>query len=303
MPISTKAIKGRIQSVKNTKKITKAMEMVAASKMRKAVELSLSSREYAQLALELLVNISQNRVVNHPLLKHPRAKDSTLLLIIASNKGLCGSYNVNVFKEVKQYVDNHKDMEKIEAVCVGKYAERYARKLRLKVIASFIELPDAISPEDIRGLTRLVIDEFLKGHYYRIRVVYTNFISAMSNEILIRSILPVKEENIRKSIMFAGGNDSKQLNIEDRGMMLYQFEPSEEETLNRVLPILTEAQIYQALLESAASEHSARMLAMKNASESAEEMIDELTLTFNKARQAGITQEIVEIATGAEATG
>lgn len=306
MPLSTKAIKSRIKSVKNTKKITKAMEMVAASKMRRAVERSLASREYAEKALELLVHISQNKLISHPLLEHPREKDSTLLLIIASNKGLCGSYNVNVFKEVKQYVDNHKDIEKIEAVCVGRYAERYAKKLQLPVVGSFVELPDNFTPEDIGGLTKLIVDEFLQGKYYRIRIVYTNFISAMSNEILIRSVLPVKEENIRKSITFAGHNSGDTEVEEERSkhtlMSLYQFEPSEEATLNQVLPILTEVQIYQGLLESAASEHSARMIAMKNASESAQEMIEELTLTFNKARQASITQEIVEIATGAQAS-
>lgn len=301
MALSTKAIKGRIKSVKNTKKITKAMEMVAASKMRKAVERSLASRTYANRALELMINIARERFITHPLLEHPREKDSTLLLIVAGNKGLCGGYNVNVYKEVKQYVENHKDRESIEAVCVGRYAERYARKLNLPVVASFIEFPDMITPEDVRGLTRLVIDEYMKGRYYRVRMVYTNFISAVSNEILIRSVLPIKEENIKKSITVTGGENAAESDFVVESMALYQFEPSEEAALNKILPILTEVQIYQGLVESIASEHSARMVAMKNASESADEMIGELTLSFNKARQASITQEIMEIASGAEA--
>lgn len=303
MALSTKAIKGRIKSVKNTKKITKAMEMVAASKMRKAVERSLASRAYANRALELLVNISKERFVTHPLLEHPREKGSTLLLIIAANKGLCGGYNVNVYKEVKQYMDSHQERESIEAVCVGKYAEAYARKLGLNVVGSFINFPDTITPEDVRGLSRLIIDEYLKGKYYRVRMVYTHFISAVSNEILIRSVLPVKEENIRKSITATGGEQSAEPQINIESMTLYQFEPSEEAALAKVLPILTETQLYQGIVESVASEHSARMVAMKNASESADDMVKDLTLSFNKARQASITQEIMEIASGAEALG
>jgi len=303
MPVSTKAIKGRIRSVKNTRKITKAMEMVSASKMRRSVEKSQASRDYAELALELLINISKDRVLRHPLLKK-EAGYKTLLIVITSNKGLCGSFNINIFKELDKYVttqlERGRSKDMIKVIAVGKYAERYAKKLDLEVVTSFIGLPDSIEFDEIMGLTKYVIDEFTAGKYDRVRVVYTNYISAISNEVFVRGILPVKPVNVEKVITTIGPvYESKEPSI--KSMNLYLFEPGEEEVLNRILPRLTEELIYQTLLESRASEHSARMLAMKNASDSANEMIEELNLYYNKARQASITQEIMEIASGAEA--
>ncbi|MGB0757250.1 MAG: ATP synthase F1 subunit gamma [Patescibacteria group bacterium] len=297
MPVSTKAIKGRIKSVANTKKITKAMEMVAASKMRKAVERSLASREFAKRALELLVAIAGDRLLQHPLLREGEGQ-KTLLIIMASNKGLCGSFNVSVFKELKQYIDNHD--EEIHAITVGKYAERFARKMNLHVKGSFIEFPDTVTPDDIRGLTRLVLEEYETSEYRRVRCVFTNFISAMSSQVEIRGLLPVTKDHLLQSIADTGSLQSQEETKLD-SMQLYTFEPSEDAVLEYILPILTEVQIYQSLLESNASEHSSRMVAMKSASENASDMIDSLTLTYNKARQASITQEIIEIATGAEA--
>ncbi len=296
MAISTKAIKNRIKSVNNTKKITKAMEMVAASKMRRAVEKSIASREYAKRALELLSHISKDNLLQHPLLK-PGKGDKTMLVIVASDKGLCGGFNVNVFKELRHYINSHD--EEIHAVCVGKYAERFAKKSNLNVLGSFIDMPDDLSPEDIRGIARLVIDEYLKGEYRRVRVVYTNFVSAMSNEVDIRGLLPVTEAHITRSIADTGGTKDKE-DVSPEVTRLYQFEPSDEAVLDLVVPILTEVQIYQSLLESRASEYSSRMVAMKSASENADEMVEDLTLSFNKARQASITQEILEISSGAQ---
>ena len=295
MAISTKAIKNRIKSVNNTKKITKAMEMVAASKMRRAVERSVASREYAGCALKMLVNISKDNLLQHPLLK-PGSGNKTMLVIVSSDKGLCGGFNINIFKELKQYMDAHDEV--VEAVCVGKYSERFAKKLKLHVVGSFIDMPDNLSPEDIRGIARLVTDEYLKGDYRRVRMVYTNFISAMSNQVEIRGLLPVTETHLTRSIESTGGESNKE-SVAISSMKLYQFEPSDEAVLNLVVPILTEVQIYQSLLESTASEYSSRMVAMKSASENADEMVDDLTLSFNKARQASITQEILEIASGA----
>jgi len=296
MAVSTKAIKQRIKSVNNTKKITKAMEMVAASKMRRIVEKSLASREYAKRALELLVNISRDSLLQHPLLQHGQT-DKTLLIIVAADKGLCGGFNVNVFKELKKYHDKHSDP--VDVICVGRYAEHFAKKLKLNVIGSFVDMPDNLSPEDVRGLSRLVLDEYLSNSYNKVRIVYTNFISAMSNEVDIRGLLPVTEEHLVRSIADAGGKHDPE-NLDKMSLKLYKFEPDEEAVLDRVLPILTEVQIYQSLLESRSSEYSSRMVAMKSASENAEEMVDDLTLSFNKARQASITQEILEIASGAQ---
>ncbi len=303
MAVSTKIIKQRIRSIKNTHKMTKAMEMVSASKMRKAVGRSLASRPYAWRALELLVNISKDRVLTHPLLTVREPVKKVLLIIVAANKGLCGSFNVNVFRFLNEYIKQHTDKQiEVEAVTVGKYAERYAKKLGLPVVGSFIDIQEDVTVEQIRGVSKLVEDEFVGGRYDQVRMIYTNYISVLKNEVVSRGLLPIRPENISLMIEQAGADDDKQEEQEQiESMALYLFEPSEDEVLNLVLPILTEVQLYQALLESQAAEHSARMMAMRNASEAAEDMIKELTLTYNKARQESITKEISEIAAGAEA--
>lgn len=304
MPLSTKAIKNRIKSVQNTKKITKAMEMVAASKMKKAVDRSLSSRAYAERALELLAHVSKDKIVKHPLLE-PRTGDRTLLVVIAANRGLCGSYNINVYKQLNQYLKEYiakhvVSTEGLRVVTVGRYAERYARALKLQVVGSFINLPDDMHIDDMSGLTKLVIDDYAAGEYDRVHYVYTDYISAIKGSVTVRKLLPIKTENI--AALFSSIGDHKESReAQTESLMQYKFEPDEEEVLDRMLPILTNIQLYQALLESQASEHSARMMAMKNASDNAGELVSELTLTYNKARQASITQEIIEIATAANA--
>ena len=300
MALSTKAIKTRIKSVKNTKKITKAMEMVAASKMRKAVEKSLASREFAERALELLVAISKNRILRHPLLKKTDG-NKVLLILMASNKGLCGGYHVNIFKEAERYLAMKKELGgTVDVICIGKYAERFAKKHGLNVVGSFIDLPEDLTPDNVNGITKLAVDEFMAGAYDKVRIVFAKFVSAISQEVVIRGILPIKQQNIERLVIRAG-KGVEQREPETESMSLYQFEPGEDEVLNYVLPALTEIQVYQALLESHASEHSSRMVAMKNASDNAGELIDDLSLTYNKARQSGITQEIIEIATAASA--
>ena len=302
MAISTKIIKQRIRSIKNTHKMTRAMEMVSASKMRKAVNRSLASRPYAWRALELLINISRDRVVNHPLMENRKKINSVLLVIVGSNKGLCGSFNVNVFRFLHDYVKSNSQFE-IKAVTIGRYAERYAKKLNIPVVGSFVDFHEGIEVEEVRGVSKLVQQEFLSGSCDKVQLIYTNYVSVLKNEVINRGLLPVHPDNISFMIEHAGGVKDNQDRQSDKveSMSLYLFEPSEEEVLNLVLPILTEVQIYQGILESQASEHSARMMAMRNASEAAEDMIRELTLTYNKARQESITTEISEISAGAEA--
>lgn len=300
MALSTKAITNRIKSVKNTKKITKAMEMVAASKMRKAVEKSLASREFAERALELMIQISKNTILRHPLLKKTDG-NNVLLVLMASNKGLCGGYHVNIFKEAESYIAMKRELGgKVDVICIGRYAERFAKKHKLDVLGSFVELPEALTPDEVNGIVKLAVDEFTAGTYDKVRLVFAKFISAISQEVVIRGILPIKQQNIERLVKRAGKGE-EQREPETESLSQYQFEPGEEEVLNYVLPALTEVQVYQALLESRASEHSSRMVAMKNASDNAGDLIKDLTLSYNKARQAGITQEIIEIATAASA--
>jgi len=296
---SSKIIKNRIKSVKNTKKITKAMEMVSAAKMRRAVEKALGTRSYAELALELLVNISQDKQITHPLLTLRKTK-KILAVVVSSNKGLCGSFNANIAKAINSFHAEHAKHD-ISYITIGKKAEHAIRKNNGKIVASFIEFPDNINIESLTGLRKIVIDDFIEKNYDRVVLIYTNFISSINYEVVTRNLLPVSQENIKSMIRDLGPGGINENEMRIKNMSLYLFEPDEESILNSVLPKLTEVQIYQAILESTASEHSARMLAMRNASDSATEMIDELTLSFNQARQAGITQEIAEIAAGAAA--
>ena len=290
MALQIKTIKKRISSVKNIGKITRAMEMVAASKMRKATEQALNTRTYAKLALELLVNIAQENV-EHPLLEK-RELNKILIIIIGSNKGLCGSYNSNVFKRLKETLGIHED-KKIDFITIGKKAEKMVEE---NIIASFIEFPEDITFDDITGLSKLVLDKFNNREYDRVKIIYTDFVSSIKSEVRKRNLLPVSEEILQQMI-----DDIKKEDDKKENMSTYIFEPDKGRLLDEVLPRLVEIQLYQSILESNASEHSSRMLAMKNASDSASEMLEELTLYFNQARQAAITQEISEIASGAVA--
>jgi F-type H+-transporting ATPase subunit gamma len=298
---SAKVIQSKIKSVNNVKKITRAMELVSISKMKRAVDAAQATREYAARALQLLVNLSKNKYLKHPLLKHGK-KDKNLFIILSSNKGLAGSFNVNIAKAASSFAGRVRAKREahIDAVTIGKRAEKTANRLGFTIVGSFVDFKESIQVDDVFALSKLVLDEFNTGEYYNVVVIYANFISVLQNEVVVRQILPVKTENIFNMIKDAGDREgSKEASVE--AMDQYVFEPSEEEILNHVLIRLTESQLYQALQESSASEHSSRMVAMKNATENAKRLVDSLTLSYNQARQAGITREIAEIASGAEA--
>jgi F-type H+-transporting ATPase subunit gamma len=300
MAISTKAIKTRIRSIGNIQKITKAMEMVAAAKMRHAVAAAIGTRSYAELALELLINISKEKNITHPLLQI-RPLKKILILVIAANKGLCGGFNSNIAKELNRFYLSHQNKTAIDFVTVGKKAETIVKRLKGNLVASFIELPDKPKVDDIRALSRTLIEDFQNKKYDQVVMVYTNFISSIKYETKVFGLLPISEQHVKNLIHELGRGGIEEKDMRLKSMALYLFEPSPEEILSQILPQLTEIQIYQAILESAAAEHSARMLAMRGANDSAKEMIDEFTLNFNQARQAAITQEISEIVSGATA--
>ncbi len=292
----SKTIKNRIKSVGNTRKITKAMELVAAAKMRKATMSSLSSRLYARHAWELLKNLAKEQHLKHPLLSNIKS-NKELLVVASSNRGLCGGYNVNIIKTVIQYMKNNQNKE-IDLVIVGRKGEIISKKMKSRIIASFIDFSDDLKIDEISGLTKLIIEEFIKQRYHKISIAYTDFISSIRYEPKIKPLLPINKESFIDVIN--EGIIKEEVKIK-KAKPLIIFEPDEETVLNLVLPRLTEVQVYQALLEANASEHSARMLAMKNASDNAKNMIEELKLYYNQARQSGITQEIAEISSGAQA--
>ena len=321
MAVNTKAIKRRIKSVGNTKKITKAMEMVAAAKMRKAVESALNTRTYATLAWDLLVKLSKQQKTKLPLLEVRQVK-KLLIVLITSNRGLCGSFNANIIRKTAEQLNNPinigrqraknghlepvKDLA-IDVIGVGKKGADFARKMKYNLIASFSEFSDTPKLNDIRPISKMVLEEYEKKNYDKVIVAYTDFKSAITQTAKLRQVLPISEVDLEKMLRDLGehGDDTANITVAEPKLEIdeYLFEPNAQTVLSIILPKLVETQIYQATLESAASEHSARMMAMRNASDAARDMIKELNLNFNKARQAAITQEIAEIAGGAAALG
>lgn len=316
MAISAKAIKGRIKSVKNTKKITKAMEMVSAAKMRRSVDAALSTRMYASLCLELLNHLAHIDEPIFPLLEK-RPVERILLVPITSNRGLCGSFNSNVIKQAtkflqdKQNIAIHRDAigELIEpagdvvvdVLGIGKKSALIAKRNGLDLVAVFDKLSEKPSYDDVLPISNMIVSSFLEKKYDKIALVYTHFESTLKQTVKVRQLLPVSETDLQKMIDQIPKADGEDEYKDSFPIQNYLFEPGMDHIIETVVPRLIEVQLFEAILESAASEHSARMMAMKNASEAAGEMIDSLTLTFNKARQAAITQEISEIAGGAAA--
>lgn len=326
MAVNTKAIKTRIRSVKNTKKITKAMEMMSAVKMRKAVDSALNTRLYARLAQELIENVSK---IDDPTidLLEVRPVKRMLVILISSNKGLCGSFNSNILRKAKIILDDVKNVarhrvvgaddilpeEKVEIdmICIGKKGAAFAKKYGYSLLAVYEKLTDKPSIDEVLPVAKQAINLFKEKKYDKVLMTYTDFKSSMKQESKVRQLLPFSSTDLEKMISNLGDEKGREKNKEESDkiktehidMSNYLFEPDLDVVIENVFPRLVEIQLYQAILESVASEHSSRMMAMKNASEAADDMIKDLNLSFNKARQAGITQEISEISGGAAALG
>jgi F-type H+-transporting ATPase subunit gamma len=304
MGVNTKAIKRRIKSVGNTKKITKAMEMVSAAKMRKATEAAVNTRTYAKMAWDLLVNLSKSQKAILPLLE-VRPVQKLLVILITSNRGLCGSFNANIIRKTAEHLKNQQDVV-VDVIGIGKKGADFAKKMKYNLIASFSEFSDTPKLTDILPISKMVIDEYQKKNYDKVVIAYTDYKSAIAQIAKLRQVLPISEHDLEKMMSDIDNSQSEILNLKSEiklDVSDYLFEPNKQTVLEIILPRLVETKMYQAALESAASEHSARMMAMRNASDAARDMISELNMNFNKARQAGITQEIAEISGGAAALG
>lgn len=299
MAVQTRAIKRRIKSVTNTRKITKAMELVSASKMRKAVGSVLSSRPYSKLAWGTVLSIgSKINTSLHPLMRKSEKVENVLILLLSSDRGLAGGYNTNIIKTAIQEIKKLGENVKIETVCIGKRGADAMRRLKQPIVASFNDITNNPKFEQILPIGRMIIEEFTAGEYDKVLLVYTDFVSAISQKPVILELLPVGKQEVFEVLEVSEESEPNTQHPKLKTSSDYTFEPSPRKVLDRMLPRLIETMVYQAVLEAAASEHSARMLAMRSASDSAEEMIDDLSFTFNQARQAGITQEIAEISSG-----
>jgi F-type H+-transporting ATPase subunit gamma len=298
----TKEIKRRIKSVKNTKKITKAMELVAASKMRRAVAQATSSRLYSGYSWELLTSLSNKlEEITHPFFVD-RTEGRTLIVLITSNGSLCGGYNSQIIKKVLSMLKIQADPAIVDIVSVGKKGDEAMRRVKQNVLAAFTDLPAVLRLSDVAPLSTLLINEFKSEKYKEVYVAYTDFISALTQKPKIRKLLPISKDDMTE-IVHTAKNENQKIDLTPTGESPYLFEGNMDELIESLAEKLTRMQIYQMLLESNASEQSSRMMAMKNASEASGEMIDDLTLVFNKARQSNITREISEISAGMASIG
>lgn len=299
MALSTKTIRRRIRSVRNTKKITKAMELVSASKMRRAVNSVVLSRSYANTAWQAVSNISKRiSKKKHPLLAIKHTVKKTCYILISSNRGLCGGFNAQVITKGSRHAES-KSGASNEWIVLGKKGAESLARSKKNIVAEFTK-PDFVSGvSDITSVAKMITDGFLQGTYDEVYVVYTDFVSALSQKPKIKRLLPlsVAQDEELGSIM---GVKNEAINMLSEPLYNeeYSFEPGPDIVLDFFLKRLIEVQLYQALLESTASEHAARMFAMRQASDAATDMIDDLTLIYNQARQAAITREIAEISGG-----
>ncbi|HPX60541.1 MAG TPA: ATP synthase F1 subunit gamma [Deltaproteobacteria bacterium] len=280
---SLKSIKKRIVSVKNTRQITKAMKMVSAAKLRRAQDAVVAARPYASKLGEVLVTLSSSVKGNrHPLLQ-VREPKSLLLLVITSDRGLCGGFNTNLCKAGDRYLkEQAEQFQKISVLTVGRKGHDYFKSRY--AVASNHSIPKP-SYEEASAVAAEVIEAFISEEYDQVVMLFNSFKSVMSQDITLQQLLPIEASTTEES---------------DQPETEFFYEPSIEELLAEILPKNVEVQIFKAMLESLAGEHGARMTAMDSASKNASEMIGKLTLQYNRARQAAITTELMEIISGSE---
>jgi F-type H+-transporting ATPase subunit gamma len=277
----------KIKSVQNTRKITKAMEMVAASKMRKAQERMRMARPYGEKIRTVAAHISHaNPEYRHPFLVSRESVQRVGLIVITTDKGLCGALNTNLLRMVlNQYKAWQAEGEEIDACCIGNKGFGFMQRLGANIVSHAIQIGDRPQMEKLIGTIKVMLDGYTKDRFDRLMIGYTRFVNTMKQEPVIEQLLPLSGERL-------GAPET---------VWDYLYEPEAKAVLDQVMTRYIEAIIFQAVAENMASEQSARMVAMKAASDNARDLIDDLTLIYNKNRQAGITKELSEIVGGAAA--
>ena len=283
----TKEIRVKIRSVQNTRKITKAMEMVAASKMRKAQERMRHARPYGEKIRNVAAHISHaNPEYRHPFLVDRDSVKGVGLIVITTDKGLCGALNTNVLRmALNQYKEWQAQGEEMEVCCLGNKGLGFMQRLGANIVAQAVQLGDRPQMDKLIGSVKVMLDGYVQDRFDRVLIAYTRFINTMKQEPVIEQLLPLSGERL-------GAPET---------VWDYLYEPEARAVLDQVMTRYIEAIIFQAVAENMASEQSARMVAMKAASDNAATLIDELTLVYNKSRQAAITKELSEIVGGAAA--
>ncbi len=269
--------------------ITRAMEMVSAAKMRKAQQRVVAARPYADKLREVIADLSSvsadpEALAQFPLLAPRKEIKAVGIILITPDRGLTGALNTNILRRATKYITQDAGVP-VEIVAAGKKGRDFMVRTGQNVVAEFTGLGDSLKLEDMRAIAEVAIEDFLNGKIDAVHVVYAEYVNTLTQRPVVKQLLPIETP------------------AESDGFSDYIFEPNGREVLQAILPRYAEVQLYQAFLESVASEHSARMVAMKNATENAKDLVASLSLTYNKARQAQITQEVAEIAAGANALG
>lgn len=280
MPSLT-GLRRRIRSAKNIAQITKAMEMVSASKMRKSQDQTLATRPFSQKLTSVIEHISSSvgAVSEHPLFRHTESPKTAMLIIVSTSKGMCGPLNVNLLRSIYNWSEEV-EFDKLQVVHVRKRAKTPIKKIETELVAAFHDLHENPTFEEARTIARLAMDTFLTGSVDEVYVAYPEFVSTLVNRPLIRKLLPV----MRSDTSTATPSE-------------YTFEPSTNELMDKLVPYMIEMSVFQILIDAAASEHSSRMVAMKNASDNAHDLIGSLTLDYNQARQSQVTTELLDATT------
>lgn len=291
----TREVRNRIRSVKNIGQITRALEAVSASRVRRAQARVLASRAYAEKAMEILQNVQSataGATALHPLLEDREEVNTIMMVLITSDRGLAGAFNTNIIRVAERFAQR---LEKpVQWVAVGRKGRDALIRAGRNVVAEFSDIPDDLTIADIAPVARLAKDAYMSGEVDDVYIAYTDFINTLTQRPAVIGWLPLvprdlTDENFKKTVEPTASNQD------------YEFEPNAQSIIDEIVPRFTELTLYQAFLESKASEHSARMVAMRNASDNAGQLVDDLTLVYNKARQASITAEILDIVGGAKA--
>ncbi len=283
-----KQIRNRIGSVKNTAQITQAMKMVATAKLRKAQQRILNLRPYAENILTVMADVATTCNINHPLLKQKKKLDHILLVVLTSDRGLCGGFNNNICRYAESFYSSHKDQQKMDFFFIGKKAKNYFKFRGMESKYDMFNLDKEVSYLLAAKVARQLMNSFTEGQHEGIYFIYNHFQSAVSQKVMEEVFLPI---DLSKSSLQNVSGFSKDL----------LFETSPQELLEELIIKHFTVQVYRCMCESVAAEYGARMSAMENATKNAKEIISKLTLTFNKLRQSAITTELIEVSSGAEA--
>jgi F-type H+-transporting ATPase subunit gamma len=288
---SLKDIRSRIDSTKNTQQITRAMKMVSAAKLRRAQHNIVNLRPYAGALLSMIADIQVTERVSHSLLSKSIAPKKILLVVLTSDRGLCGAFNTNINKYTERFIRDHRhEYETLDLLFIGRRAADYFRRRNIQPVDTILNLAKDISYDLAAKVAHQLMSDYKTGAYDEIKLIYNEFKSAIANEVVCETLLPVDIAQASTLNKGEGGFPPDMI-----------FEPTPADIIDGLVIKHFDVQVYRCMSESVAAEHGARMAAMENATKNAGEMINSLTLTYNKLRQASITTELIEITSGAEA--